>query len=58
MYELYIRARSSRALSLRRCNDQLRTVPRIAFNAVGLAAGLNETPMPPVFLLTSLGLNS
>lgn len=50
MYELNIRARSSRALSLRRCKDQLRIVPRIALSAVGLAAGPNETPMPPGLL--------
>lgn len=54
---MYIRARSSRALPLRRCNDHLRMAPRIAFSAVGPAAALNETPMPPLFLLTGLDLN-
>src|SRR6516164_11770460 len=55
--ELNIRARSSRPLSLRRCIDQLRIVRRIAVSAFVLAAGLNETPMPPSLLLTILGLN-
>src|SRR6185295_3072021 len=49
MCELNIRARSSRALSLRRCIDQLRIVRRIAVSAFVLAAGLNETPIPPAF---------
>src|SRR6516164_119653 len=57
MCELNIRARSSRPLSLRRCIDQLRIVRRIAVSAFVLAAGLNETPMPPTLLLTILGLN-
>jgi hypothetical protein len=55
MCELNIRAKSSRALSLRRCIDQLRIVRRIAVSAFVLAAGLNETPIPPALLLTILG---
>jgi hypothetical protein len=58
MCELNIRARSSRPLSLRRCIDQRRIVRRIAVSAFVLAAGLNETPMPPTLLLTILGLNA
>src|SRR5215813_12582423 len=50
MCELNIRARSSRPLSLRRCIDQLRIARRIAVSAFVLAAGLNETPMPPALL--------
>jgi len=50
-----MQAKSSRALSLRRCIDQLRIVRRIAVSAFVLAAGLNETPIPLALLLTILG---
>jgi len=55
MYGLNIRAKSSSALSLRVCRDHRRIAWRIAFRALGLAAGRYDTPYNPPRHFANLG---